>query len=260
MAITVAAGRARRSGTAAVSASRAQPVPGALSGAAYAPRVRGMADHAFRAEQLRRCHEGRVAPVNALVEVLNAERPQGYGPIPWAAPHDGGVEAVVLSLLSNPGPAAGGPGGSGFVSVENAAPSSQRMVRVRAAAGVAAEQVLVWNAVPWYVHGLLGGRTTAAMRTAGVEPLHRLLALLPRLRAVVLHGGDARDGWARLLRAHPGAGEGLAVVSTWHPSNQVFAVPPAERARREAHMVEAYRQALAAAGCPSAPSSHHRNT
>ena len=209
-----------------------------------------MADHAFRAEQLRRRHEGRVGPVNALVEALNAERPQGFGPVPWAAPHDGGAESVVLSLLSNPGPAAGGPGGSGFVSAENAAPSSQRMVRVRAAAEVADEQVLVWNAVPWYVHGVLRGRTTAAMRTAGVEPLNRLLALLPRLRAVVLHGGDARDGWARLLRAHPGAGDGLLVVSTWHPSNQVFAVPPAERARREADLVDAYRRALAAPGRP----------
>ena len=207
-----------------------------------------MAEQAYRAEQMRRRGEGRVAPVNALVEALNAERPDGCGPIPWAAPHDGGVGAAVLSLLSNPGPAAGGPGGSGFVSVENAAPSSQRMVRVRAAAGIADEQVVVWNAVPWYVHDLLRGRTTAAMRTAGVEPLHRLLALLPRLRAVVLHGGDARDGWARLLRAHPGAGDGLVVVSTWHPSNQVFAVPPAERSRREADMVAAYRTALAAPG------------
>ena len=207
-----------------------------------------MADHAYRAERLRQRGEGRVAPVNALVGALNAERPDGCGPIPWAAPHDGGVEAVVLTLLSNPGPAAGGPGGSGFVSVENAAPSSRRMVRVREAAGVEPEQVVVWNAVPWYVHDRLGGRTTAALRTAGVVPLHRLLALLPRLRAVVLHGGDARDGWARLLRAHPGAGDGVAVLSTWHPSNQVFAVPPAERARREADLVTAYRTALDAPG------------
>lgn len=203
-----------------------------------------MTDEAFRDEQVRRRHAGRVGPVNALVDALNADRPEGCGPIPWAAPHDGGVEAVVLALLSNPGPAAGGPGGSGFVSVENAAPSSRRMVRVRAAAGVQAEQVIVWNAVPWYVHDALRGRTTAAMRTAGVEPLHRLLAMLPRLHAVVLHGGDARDGWARQLRAHPGSGDGLTVVSTWHPSNQVFAVPPAVRERREAEMVAAYRAAL----------------
>ena len=214
-----------------------------------------MADDRSRAGQARRGREGRVAPVDELVEALNAARPDGCGPIPWAAPHDGGVEAVVLSLLSNPGPAAGGPGGSGFVSVENAAPSSRRMVRVRAAAGLDAERVIVWNVVPWYVHDLLRGRTTAAMRAAGVEPLRRLLALLPRLRAVVLHGGDARDGWARLLRAHPGAGDGLVVVSTWHPSNQVFAVPAAERERREAHLVDAYRTALAAPGPrPATPS------
>lgn len=205
-----------------------------------------MADDAFREDQWRRRHEGRVAPVNALVDALNAERPEGFGPAPYAPPHDGGVEAVVLALLSNPGPAAGGARGSGFASVENTAPSSQRLVRARAAAGLTDEQSILWNTVPWYVHDSGRGRVTAAQRSAGVEPLHRLLALLPRLRAVVLHGGDARDGWARQLRAHPGAGESLLVVSTWHPSNQVFAVPPEVRAQREADLVEAYAAARGA--------------
>ena len=77
------------------------------------------------------------------------------------------------------------------------------MVRVRASAGVAPERILVWNVVPWYVHDLLGGRTTAAMRTAGVQPLRRLLVLLPRLRSVVLHGGEAHmvDAYRRALAA-----------------------------------------------------------
>ncbi len=207
-----------------------------------------MADEAFREDQWRRRYEGRVAPVNALVDALNDERAPGFGPAPYAPPHDGGVEAAVLALMSNPGPAAGGARGSGFASVENPAPSSQRLVRARRAADLADEQSLLWNAVPWYVHDSGRGRVTAAQREAGVEPLHRLLALLPRLRAVVLHGADARDGWVRQLRAHPGAGDGLVVVSTWHPSNQVFAVPPAERARREADLVEAYRAAVRATG------------
>ncbi len=207
-----------------------------------------MADPAFREEQWRRRHEGRVAPVNALVDALNAERSAGLGPVPYAPPHGGGVGALVLALLSNPGPAAGGPKGSGFASVENPAPSSERLVRARDAAGLVDEQAILWNAVPWYVHDSGRGRVTAAQRQAGVEPLHRLLALLPRLRAVVLHGADARDGWARQLRAHPGAGDGLTVVSTWHPSNQVFALPPERRARREADLVEAYVAARSALG------------
>ncbi len=207
-----------------------------------------MTDGAFREDQWRRRHEGRVGPVNALVEALNAERPERMGPVPHVPPHDGGVEAQVLSLLSNPGPAAGGPRGSGFASVENGAPSSQRLIRAREASGLADDQAILWNAVPWYVHETGAGRVTAAQRQAGVEPLHRLLVLLPRLRAVVLHGGDARDGWARLLRAHPDAGDGLAVVSTWHPSNQVFAVPPTKRAQREADLVGAYVTAAGACG------------
>jgi hypothetical protein len=165
-------------------------------------------------------------------------------------PHYGGVRAVVLTLMSNPGPRAGGEGGTGFVSCENPAPSSARLAATYEAAGLAQERITPWNAVPWYVHDELRGRTTAAMRQEGVEPLARLLALLPVLRVVVLHGADARDGWARLLRAH---GEqvlarGLVALPTWHTSNQVFAVPPPLRAEREQDLLDTYREARRLAG------------
>ena len=211
-----------------------------------------MADPAFRAEMHRRRDDPHVAPVTALVDELNSRLREGRGPVPLAPAHHGGVDARVLALLSNPGPAGGGPRGSGFVSVENAAPSSARLAAALEAAGLPQGAVLLWNAFPWSVHETRRGSLTAAMRQEGVEPLRRLLALLPRLRAVVLHGRDVEDSWARLLRAHPGAvtGRDLAVSATWHPSAQVFAVPEPLRSEREQHLRTAYVRARRRADRP----------
>jgi hypothetical protein len=209
-----------------------------------------MGDPAFAAEMRRRRDDPHVAPVNALVDELNgrpggARGPDGRGPVPLAPAHHGGVDARVLALLSNPGPAGGGPRGSGFTSCENEAPSSARLAAALEAAGLPQAAVLLWNAFPWSVHETRRGSLTAAMRQEGVEPLRRLLALAPRLRAVVLHGRDAQDAWARLLRTHPGAvaGRDLAVLPTWHPGAQVFAVPEPLRTEREQHLRAAYARA-----------------
>lgn len=199
-----------------------------------------MADDAFRAEMHRRRYDPHVAPINRLADQLSAGR--GLV-VPHVPPHCGGVRASILALLSNPGPGAGGARGSGFVSWENAAPSSARLAAVYDAAGVAHEDLLIWNAFPWYVHDELRGRTTAAMRREGAAVLPRLLALLPELQVVVLHGADARDTWARLLAAPDGAGRDLVALPTWHPSDQVFAVPAPVRAEREQDLVDAYVEA-----------------
>lgn len=39
--------------------------------------------------------------------------------------------------------------------------------------------------------------------------------LLPVLRVVMLHGGSARDGWARLARRHPAEAARFEVVPTY---------------------------------------------
>lgn len=92
------------------------------------------------------------------------------------------------------------------------------------------------NAYPWYINRL----PRAAELEAGVEPLRRLLGLLPGLRVVMLHGGSARDGWRRLVRRHPDAALQLEVVPTYHTSSQAFIGPPETRAARVAALRAAF--------------------
>lgn len=51
-------------------------------------------------------------------------------------------------------------------------------------------ELLPWNAYPWYINR----KPTTAELDAAAEPLRRLIGLLPRLRVVLLHGGDAQKG------------------------------------------------------------------
>ena len=89
---------------------------------------------------------------------------------------------------------------------------------------------------PWYINRL----ARAAELEAAVEPLRRLLGLLPRLRVVILHGGSARDGWRRLARRHPELVIELEVVPTYHTSNQAFIGPSEVRAARMAALTAVF--------------------
>jgi len=97
-------------------------------------------------------------------------------------------------------------------------------------------ETLSRNAYPWYINR----KPRAAELKAGVEPLRRLLGLLPRLRVVMLHGRDALAGWRRLERRHHDLVRRLEVVPTYHTSNQAFIGPPEVRAARMAALREAF--------------------
>lgn len=53
--------------------------------------------------------------------------------------------------------------------------------------------------------------------------LIRFLELVPSIRFVVLHGGDAQLGWKRLTRAHRGIARRYRVWAMFHTSNRAFA-------------------------------------
>ena len=76
---------------------------------------------------------------------------------------------------------------------------------------------MLWNAVPWW-NGTM--RIMAAERRRGLDCVPRLLARLPRLRAVVLVGHTA--GHARTALAMSDVG----VFASAHPSPQVRAAFP----------------------------------
>jgi hypothetical protein len=202
--------------------------------------VRAMADPDYRAAQDRDRYAPHVAAVNELVDELQDSGGRGW--LPYVAPAHGGTEAAVLSVLRDPGPKTQAGTGSGFLCVENDDPTAEFQCRAFADAGIGLRDVTPWNAYPWYVNR----KPTGAELEAGVEPLRRLVALMPHLTVVLLQGGDAADGWRRLLRHHPElapAEGGPQVVACPHPSRQALRhSDPAVRHQREQARVEAYQQ------------------
>lgn len=196
---------------------------------------RRMRDPLFRQQQLDGVRAPHIAPVNALVDDLID--PSGRGWVPYVAPVYGGVDALVLCIQRDPGPKTNRQhGGSGFLCLENDDATAERFANHLDAAGIPVSAILAWNAYPWYINR----PPRAAELEAGVEPLIRLLSLLPRLQVVMLHGRSAQDGWGRLTRRHPEVAAKLEIVPTFHTSSQAFIGPPDVRAARLAALTEAF--------------------
>jgi uracil-DNA glycosylase len=140
------------------------------------------------------------------------------------------VRARFLFLLRDPGPKTQEGRGSGYLCLENDDQSAEYQARSFEAVGILASDTMPWNAYPWYINR----RPTAMEREAGVEPLIRLMALMPELRVVLLQGRDAQDVWRRLLRRCPDFvhDRDLQVVPTYHPSRQALRSPD-EAVRRQ---------------------------
>jgi hypothetical protein len=196
---------------------------------------RRMRDPQFRQQQVNGLRARHVAPINTLVDELID--PGGRGWVPYVAPLYGGVNARVLCIQRDPGPMTNSQyGGSGFLCPENDDATAERFATQLDDAGIAVNTILAWNAYPWYINR----SQRAAELEAGVEPLRRLLGLMPRLQVVILHGGSARDAWRRLIRRHCDLALQLEVVPTYHTSSQAFIDPPETRAARMVALKEAF--------------------
>jgi hypothetical protein len=191
-----------------------------------------MNDPQFRRQQERGVRAPHVAPINALVDELND--PSGRGWVPYVSPDYGGVDARVLNICQAPGPKTHRRNdGSGFLSPENDDRTADRFATLLDGAGIPVGETLSWNACPWYIYP----RTPrAAELEAGVEPLRRLLGLLPGLRVVMLHGGEAQDGWKRLARWHPDLVSRLEVMPTISTADRAFIGTAEVRAERMAKL------------------------
>jgi hypothetical protein len=199
-----------------------------------------MADPTFRAEQWSRRFDTHVAPLNQLVDWLRSDQREWA---PYVAPMYGGVRARLLSVLRDPGPRTQANVGSGFLCMENDDPTAEMICDLFAGAGITAEDVVPWNAYPWYINR----EPKAAELEAGVGALMELLRLLPNLRVVMLHGGSAHSAWKRLARRYPSIhGRGLKVIETYHTSRQAFwHKDPAVREARRQHLNSAFAEAAA---------------
>jgi hypothetical protein len=209
-----------------------------------------MRDAAYRDGQWAQRYTGRVAAINRFIDELGAGHEAGHPP--YVPPICGGVDGLLLSVSRDPGPKAGGIKGSGFLSVENDDPSAERMGQFLRNAGIEYGYVLPWNAYPWYINN----DPTAEQLSAGVEPLRKLIGLMPRLRAVTLHGAAAARGWKLFLRQHHSLVErrGIVWLETYHTSRQALQTPdPVERELREASIRNAFSLAAAVMCSPMWP-------
>jgi hypothetical protein len=175
-----------------------------------------MRDPVFKRSQEEGIRLPHVAPINALVDELQQE---GRGWLPYVAPIYGGVEARMLSILRDPGPMTDSSRkGSGFLCLENDDPAAERFATLLHEAGLAPAQMVPWNAYPWYINR----KPLAAELRAGLDPLLRLLALLPRLQVVMLNGGEAKALWRRLERTDPRVAGRYHALPTYHTARQAF--------------------------------------
>ena len=108
--------------------------------------------------------------------------------------------------------------GSGFLCLENDDFAAERFATLLAEAGIAPSRMTPWNAYPWYINR----KPNAAELREGLEPLRRLIGLLPRLRVIMLNGGEAQSLWRKFKVAYPAIAVSYLVLPTYHTSRQAF--------------------------------------
>ncbi len=165
-----------------------------------------------------------IAPLTTFVEELRAERGEDYQ-IPYFDPWDGGIAARILFLLEAPGAKAVV---SGFISRNNPDETAKNFHELNFEAGIPREDTVTWNIVPWYIGSETRIRPAGkADIREGLPVLAHLLALLPRLRAVVLIGGKAHQAEPHVRGLCPEHG----VFLSPHPSPLFVNHVPENRAK-----------------------------
>ncbi|WP_228803910.1 uracil-DNA glycosylase [Nocardia higoensis] len=201
--------------------------------------ARRMSDPAYRQAQYADRYAGRVAPINRLIDELVEESGEW---MPYVAPVYGGTEARLLTLFRDPGPKTKVDKGSGMLSLENDDQSAERFLSFFEEAGMLVDDLMTWNTYPWYINR----KPSAAEIDRGLEPLERVIALLPELTVVMAHGGDAQTAWRRFERKNPAVAEKFLVIPTYHTSKQALFTPdPDVRAAREAKLRDDFARAAA---------------
>jgi hypothetical protein len=188
-----------------------------------------MADETFRRSQEVHRLDAHIAPINHFIAEL--QDPTNNLWLPDVAPMHGGIDALVLSILRDPGPKTQAGSGSGFLCIENDDPTAERQLQLFEQYGISPRKVLPWNAYPWYINRA----PNAGELNAGAAVLLKLLDLVPACRVVLLQGTHAVDVWRRVLKLSPALphDRNIEVVESIHPGRQALWTPdPGERQAR----------------------------
>lgn len=199
------------------------------------PRSHARPDVLVRKRQL--LGAPHVAPLGTHAREL--ERIVGL-PVPTVDPASGGVGSRVLLLLETPSRA--GTYGSGLISIDNDDTAAANLWRAAQQTGLPRADLVVWNAVPWYVGDEARIRPARPGEVTRATPyLAGFLELLPRLQVLIALGRAAQRAvlplGAELTRRQ------VLLLAAPHPSQRVYNAPR-QLARQRVHA--AFDQAAAA--------------
>jgi hypothetical protein len=172
------------------------------------------ADPTVVAAKHARLREQHVVPLVDLADRIAEAEGLPPGAVPYPDPEFGGIHARALFLLDSPGPRAKlETGGSGLLSIDNDDPSAARAHTAYRTFRIDRGLCLHWNVCPFPT---AKDQSSTSERTRAARYTRELLALLPRLELVTLHGRAAEDGWRRAdIRRND-----LVVLDGPHPSNR----------------------------------------
>jgi len=154
-----------------------------------------------------------VRSLNALAETWRTAPDGSRRFVPSFDPRSGGTSSRVLVLMQSPGPQTIAAAHAAVCSEDNPGPTAAAFRAARIESGLARNEYLRWNLIPWEVPG----RVRPADIDEGRRALGALLEALPVLDAIVTYGTVALDGVMRhlTLDEHPRL---IPVIAAPHPS------------------------------------------
>lgn len=173
--------------------------------------AKSLGDSQERKNRVKLLDKKHVLPLVHFVKYLRNERGLKRE-IPDFDPLDGGVDAECLFLLEAPGPRAVQ---SGFVSQNNPDETAKNFFEFNQEVGIPRRNTIMWNIVPWYIGN--GQKIRAAQDDdiqQGLTYVQQLIALLPRLKVVVLIGKKAQTIEAEISEQF----KNLTILTSPHPS------------------------------------------
>ena len=209
-----------------------------------------LAPESFHDQLLNRRYEPNVAAVNELCDSLQGTKPGTI--VPYVDPMHDVDECRIISLYSNIGEA----DPSGFITAGDH-DAATRMLGIQWKLGLRPEFVMPWNVHPWHVAGEANGKFTPDQISAGLKPLLKFLALVPRASVIVAHGTEANRLANLLLKTEVPLlwRRGLKTYKVRSLSGRAFAGSPARQEEYLEDMRVAYADAMARTGLQKAPST-----